>query len=67
VLAHRENRSGNVEVGGFAVDHEGLLLGRRAVVAWSLDVGDLGGAATVYAGGGLVVVRGARAVRAVRL
>jgi hypothetical protein len=67
VLAHRENRSGNVEVGGFAVDREGRLLGRRAVAIWTLDVGDLGGGATVYAGAGLVVVRGSREVRAVRL
>jgi hypothetical protein len=67
VLAHRENGNGSVEVGGFAVDREGRLLGRRAVAVWTLDVGDLGGAATVYAGAGLVVVRGARAVRAVRL
>jgi hypothetical protein len=67
VLAHRENRNGTVEVGGFAVDREGRLLGRRAVAIWTLDVGDLGGAATVYAGAGLVVVRGARVVRAVRL
>ncbi|MCL2447557.1 MAG: hypothetical protein FWD17_01280 [Polyangiaceae bacterium] len=67
VLAHRESRSGSVEVGGFAVDRAGRLLGRRAVAVWSLDVGDLGGAATVYAGAGLVVVRGLRAVRAVRL
>jgi hypothetical protein len=67
LLAHRENRDGNVEVGGFAVDRESLLLGRRAVAIWTLDVGDLGGAVTVYAGANLVVVRGARAVRAVRL
>lgn len=67
VLAHRENRDGHVEVGGFAIDHEGRLLGRRAALQWTIDVGDLGSATTVYAGAGAVVVRGARAVSAVRL
>jgi hypothetical protein len=67
VLAHRENREGRVEVGGFAIDHEGRLLGRRAVASWTIDAGDLGGGATVYAGAGSVVVRGARSVCTVRL
>jgi hypothetical protein len=62
VLAHREEADGAVEVGGFAIDQEGRLLGRRAVARWSIDTGDLGGGATVYAGAGAVVVRGARAV-----
>jgi hypothetical protein len=56
-----------VEVGGFAVDTEGRLLGRRAVARWSIDAGDLGGDATVYAGAGAIVVRGARALSAVKL
>jgi hypothetical protein len=67
VLAHRENKDGRVEVGGFAIDHEGRLLGRRGALRWTIDVGDLGAATTVYAGAGAVVVRGARAVCAVRL
>ena len=67
VLAHRENKDGRVEVGGFAIDLEGRLLGRRAVPRWTIDLGDLGGAATVYAGAGAVVVRGARSVSAVRM
>ena len=67
VLAHRENKDGHVEVAGFATDHEGRLLGRRAALRWTLDVGDLGSATTVYAGAGAVVVRGSRAVTAVRL
>ena len=67
VLAHRENKDGRVEVGGFAIDHEGRLLGRRGALQWTIDVGDLGAATTVYAGAGAVVVRGTRAVRAVRL
>ena len=60
VLAHRENKDGRVEVGGFAIDLEGRLLGRRAVPRWTIDLGDLGGAATVYAGAG----RGRRPRRA---
>ncbi len=67
VLAHRENKDGRVEVGGFAIDHEGRLLGRRGALQWTIDVGDLGAATTVYAGAGAVVVRGTRAVCAVRL
>jgi hypothetical protein len=67
VLAHRENRDGRVEVGGFAIDGEGRLLGRRGALRWTLDVGDLGAATTVYAGAGAVFVRGTRAVCAVRL
>jgi hypothetical protein len=67
VLCHRENKEGRVEVGGFAIDHEGRLLGRRAVASWTIDAGDLGGGTTVYAGAGSVVVRGARGVCAVRL
>jgi hypothetical protein len=67
VLAHREGKDGRVEVGGFAIDQEGRLLGRRAALRWSIDAGDLGGATTVYAGAGAVVVRGTRAVSAVRL
>jgi hypothetical protein len=67
VLAHREGKDGRVEVGGFAIDLEGRLLGRRAVPKWTIDLGDLGGAATVYAGAGAVVVRGARSVTAVRV
>ena len=67
VLVHREHKSGAVEVGGFAVDTEGRLLGRRAVARWTIDAGDLGGGATVYAGAGAIVVRGAQAVSAVRL
>jgi len=67
VLAHRENKDGRVEVAGFAIDREGRLLGRRAVASWTLEVGDLGGGTTVYAGAGAVVVRGTRSVCAVRL
>jgi hypothetical protein len=67
VLAHRENKDGRVEVGGFAIDQEGRLLGRRGSLQWTLDVGDLGAATTVYAGAGAVIVRGTRAVCAVRL
>ena len=67
VLAHREESDGGVEVGGFAIDQEGRLLGRRAVARWSIDAGDLGGGTTVYAGAGAVVVRGATAVCAVWL
>jgi hypothetical protein len=67
VLAHREDASGQVQVGGIAIDHEGRLLGRRAVARWTLDAGDLGGGATVYAGAGAVVVRGARTLCAVHL
>ncbi len=67
VLAHRENNDGRVEVTGFAIDHEGLLLGRRAVASWTVEVGDLGGGTTVYAGAGVVVVRGTRAISAIRL
>jgi hypothetical protein len=67
VLAHRENKEGRVEVGGFAIDREGRLLGRRAVSSWTIDAGDLGGGTTVYAGAGSVFVRGARSVCAVRL
>jgi hypothetical protein len=67
VLAHRENKDGHVEVGGFAIDHEGPLLGRRAVARWTIDAGDLGAGPTVYAGAGAVVVRGARSVCAVTL
>jgi hypothetical protein len=67
VLAHRENKDGRVEVAGFAIDQEGRLLGRRGALRWTIDVGDLGAATTVYAGAGAVVVRGTRAVCAVRL
>jgi hypothetical protein len=67
VLAHRENKDGRVEVGGFAIDHEGRLLGRRGALRWTIDVGELGAATTVYAGAGAVFVRGTRAVCAVRL
>jgi len=66
VLAHRE-RDGRVEVGGFAIDRQGRLLGRRAALQWTADTGDLGGGTTVYAGAGAVVVRGTRAVCAVTL
>ena len=67
VLAHREDKDGVVEVGGFAIDHEGRLLGRRAVTRWTIEAGNLGGETTVYAGAGAVVVRGARSLCAVRL
>jgi hypothetical protein len=67
VLAHRESSEGRVEVIGFAIDQEGRLLGRRAVPRWTIDLGDLGGAATVYAGAGAVVVRGAHSVSAIRM
>jgi hypothetical protein len=67
VLAHRENKEGRVEVAGFAIDREGRLLGRRAVPRWTIDLGDLGGEASVYAGAGAVIVRGANAVCAVRV
>ena len=67
MLAHREDTDGRVEVGGFGIDNEGRLLGRRAVPRWTIDAGDLGGETTVYAGAGAVVVRGARAVGAVKL
>ena len=67
VLAHREGAAGEVHVGGFTIDHEGRLLGRRAVERWSIETGGLGGGTTVYAGSGAVVVRGARAVSAVLL
>ncbi len=67
VLAHREDRDGVVEVGGFAIGHEGRLLGRRAVTRWTIEAGHLGGETTVYAGAGAVVVRGARSLCAIRL
>jgi hypothetical protein len=67
VLAHRENKEGRVEVAGFAIDQEGRLLGRRAVPRWTIDLGDLGGEASVYAGAGAVIVRGTNAVCAVRV
>ena len=67
VLVHREGKDGRVELGGFAIDHQGLLLGRRATLEWTIETADLGGGTTVYAGAGAVVVRGARAVCAVRL
>jgi hypothetical protein len=67
VLAHRTGKRGHVEVGGFAIDREGRLLGRRAALRWTIDAGELGGATTIYAGAGAVVVRGARAVSAVTL
>jgi hypothetical protein len=67
VLAHRENKDGRVEVGGFAIDGEGRLLGRRGALRWTIDVGNLGASTTVYAGAGAVFVRGTRAVCAVRL
>lgn len=67
VLAHRQTKNGRVEVGGFAIDHEGRLLGRRAALRWTIDAGDLGAGTTVYAGAGAVVVRGTRAVSAVTL
>jgi hypothetical protein len=67
VLAHRETKEGEVEVGGFAIDVGGRLLGRRAVTRWTIEAGDLGGETTVYAGAGAVVVRGARSICAVRL
>ncbi len=67
VLAHRESKEGRVEVVGFAIDQEGRLLGRRAVPRWTIELGDLGGAATVYAGAGAVVVRGANSVTAIRM
>jgi hypothetical protein len=67
VLAHRERREGRVEVSGFAIDLEGRLLGRRATARWTIDTADLGGGATVYAAAGLIFVRGARAVCAVRI
>jgi hypothetical protein len=62
VLAHREGKDGRVEVSGFTIDREGLLLGRRAVASWTIETPDLGGETTVYAGAGLIVVRGARCV-----
>jgi hypothetical protein len=67
VLAHRENKEHRVEVSGFAIDQEGRLLGRRAVPQWTIDLGDLGGEPSVYAGAGAVIVRGATSVCAVRL
>lgn len=67
VLVHRQNKEGRVEVGGFDIDHEGRLLGRRAALRWKIDAGDLGAATTVYAGAGTVLVRGTRAVSAVTL
>lgn len=67
VLVHREDKNGAVEVAGYAVDTEGRLLGRRAVARWTIEAGDLGGGATVYAGAGAVVVRGEQALCAVRL
>jgi hypothetical protein len=67
VLAHREDKDGTVEVGGFAVDGEGRLLGRRAVTRWTIETAHLGGETTVYAGAGAIVVRGARALCAIRL
>jgi hypothetical protein len=67
VLAHRSSKRGHVEVGGFAIDTSGRLLGRRAALRWNIDAGDLGAAPTVYAGGGAIVVRGARGVASVVL
>jgi hypothetical protein len=66
VLSHREDRDGRVEVCGFGIDHEGRLLGRRAVARWAVDAGNLGGETTVYAGADSIVVRGAQEVRGLR-
>jgi hypothetical protein len=51
---------------GFGIDHEGRLLGRRAVARWAVDAGTLGGETTVYAGADSIVVRGAQEVRGLR-
>jgi hypothetical protein len=67
VLAHHEAKSGRVHVGAFGIDREGRLLGRRASALWTVETPDLGGATTVYAGAGHVIVRGARALVAVRV
>jgi hypothetical protein len=66
VLAHHEAKSGRVTVGAFEIDREGRLLGRRSAAQWTVETQDLGGSTTVYAGAGHVVVRGARAVAAIR-
>jgi hypothetical protein len=67
VLGHREGKDGRVEVGGFAIDHQGRLLGRRAVPSWTIETESLGAGATVYAGAGAVVIRGERALAAITL
>jgi hypothetical protein len=66
VLAHHEAKTGRVTVGGFEIDREGRLLGRRSVVKWTVDTEDLGGSTTVYAGAGQILVRGARGLAALR-
>jgi hypothetical protein len=64
VLAHHE-RNGRVVVAGFEIDREGRLLGRRTAQKWSVMTEDLGGEATVYAGAGKIVVRGASGIAAI--
>ena len=66
VLAHHEAKNGRVTVCGFEIDREGRLLGRRSVAQWTVETSDLGGSTTVYAGAGHIVVRGARAIAAIR-
>lgn len=67
VLAHEDRRNGHVLVAGVEIDRAGRLLGRRGVTRWSIETDDLGGATTVYAGAGHVVVRGAAAIAGVRV
>jgi hypothetical protein len=66
VLAHHEGPSGRVTIGAFDIDSRSRLLGRRSRESWSIETGDLGGAAAVYAGAGRLVARGSRAVEAIR-
>ncbi len=67
VLAHEERKNGRVLLSAIEIDRAGRLLGRRSSTRWSLETEDLGGATTVYAGAGHVVVRGARGIAGVRV
>ncbi len=67
VLAHDERKNGRVLLSAIAIDRAGRLLGRRSATRWSLETEDLGGATTVYAGAGHVVVRGAKCIVGVRV
>jgi len=67
VLAHEERRNGRVLVAAIEIDRAGRLLGRRSAAKWTVETEELGGAPTVYAGAGHIVVRGARAISGIRV
>ena len=66
LLAHAELKGGKVLVSALDIDKE-RLLGRRAQTIWSIETPDLGGSATVYAGSGHILARGAQALAAIRV